>query len=131
MIVVVTGGRNYSDGKRVYAELGDLKDIQLVIHGGAKGADYLADLWAKNNEVDSLRVAAKWISGGKSAGPCRNQRMLEIARSMSDELLLLAFPGADGTRDCVRRAREMGIPVFEVKYPNTRVVSERSQSEES
>jgi hypothetical protein len=58
---------------------------------------------------------ADWDSHGKAAGPMRNRTMLAGVNSpVSNADLLIAFKGGRGTADCVRQARELGIPVIEV-----------------
>ena len=49
MKVIVCGGRNYSDRKRVFTTLDALHaetPITVLMHGDARGADALADDWA-------------------------------------------------------------------------------------
>lgn len=46
MRVLVCGGRNYNDRKRVFSTL-DRIGITHLIQGGARGADALAKDWAK------------------------------------------------------------------------------------
>lgn len=53
------------------------------------------------------------VCGGpldRSAGPKRNQRMLDKGKPD----LVLAFPGGDGTADMVRKAKSAGVPIIEV-----------------
>jgi hypothetical protein len=80
-----------------------------VVHGGAPGADTLADQIAVSRGWPTPEVhAADWDGLGRRAGPARNQRMVERGADVC-----LAFPmaGSRGTWDCVRRAREAQIPV--------------------
>ena len=48
---------------------------------------------------------------GLSAGPARNQRMLDEGKPDAG----IAFPGGPGTADMTRRLKEAGIPVWEIK----------------
>ena len=81
--------------------------ISEIIHGGARGADTQAGLWARWRTVAVRVFEANWEQEGKAAGVLRNQLMLEEGRPD----LLVAFSGGRGTADCVLRARKMGIPV--------------------
>lgn len=108
MRVLVCGGREYSDRNRVRKELMKLKPTR-VIHGNARGADLLADAWARSVGVPADAYQAEWSKHGKFAGPLRNQRMLDEGRPD----VVLAFPGGRGTADMVRRARAAGIKVIE------------------
>ena len=118
MIVVVTGGRYYRDLK-LYAELDAIavqNPIRFLIHGGCRGADSLAGCWARDREVDEIRMPARWRSSW-NAGPERNRRMLTFAASLvqpGERLFLLAFPGGDGTANCIAAAQALGIEVRRV-----------------
>lgn len=113
MRVLVCGGRNYDDGSTLSAVLRKLHDeagIDVLIEGGAKGADYLAHVWATMNDIDTERYEADWDAHGTFAGPMRNKRMLEEGKPD----LVIAFPGGRGTADMVKKARRAGVDVVEV-----------------
>lgn len=113
MRVLVCGGRTYSDRARVYGVLNKINEetpIDMIIHGGAPGADSLAGDWAAFKMIDCLRVPAMWHVHGNAAGPRRNQRMLDIYGPQ----LVVAFPGGAGTADMVRRATKAEVKVMEV-----------------
>ena len=105
--VLVCGGRTYDDAFRVRLELNKIRPAR-IIHGGARGADYLADCYAEMEGIDHRSYP---IRRPHEDGYRRNQRMLN-----SEPIdLVLAFPGGSGTADMVRRARAANIPVIEVK----------------
>lgn len=108
MRVVVTGGRDYADAATVYATLDAVKPT-IIAQGEAHGADGLARAWAYERGVPCVGYRADW-SWGKRGGPQRNAKML---REFGPDLVV-AFPGGNGTADCVRRALRLGIPVREV-----------------
>ena len=110
MRVLVCGGRDYNRSDLVFAELDRIKP-DCVIEGGALGADAAAAAWAAINKVANLQYIANWAEFGKSAGPLRNQRMLDDG--MPD--LVVAFPGGRGTADMVKRARAAGVEVLEIQ----------------
>ena len=101
MKVLVTGGRKcamVSHVHRVLDTIHSVDPIEVIIEGGALGADTLAYNWAKENHVDSYRVRAKWDDQGKAAGHIRNGRMLEVL-GLPD--MVVAFPGGRGTASMV------------------------------
>lgn len=114
MRLLVCGGRDYRDRDRVYAALDKVRakypDIQLL-HGGADGADSLAEDWADVSGVGQTVFLAQWDLYGKRAGPMRNQRMLEEGRPDA----VVAFPGGSGTADMVSRAERAGLPIWRIK----------------
>jgi hypothetical protein len=100
LTILVSGGRDYANRAEVFrvldllAEEAGAEDVEIV-HGGATGADALADEWAREREVNSHRYAAKWTRHGRAAGHKRNRAMLEHARPR----VVVAFPGGPGTRN--------------------------------
>lgn len=122
MIVVVTGGRDYADARRVHAELARLNaehGLVAVAHGDCPtGADAHAAAWAgpyDDGGIEHWRFPAAWEALGRRAGPVRNGRMLRYVRGVRGEpCMVLAFPGGAGTADCVRQARALGLRVEEV-----------------
>ena len=108
--VLVCGGRSYSDARAVNIALSVIHQIDrigLIVHGGAEGADRLADNWAAAKNVSIRRFPADWDRFGKGAGPKRNQQMLDEQHID----LVVAFPGGKGTEDMIRRAMKEGVPV--------------------
>jgi hypothetical protein len=111
MRVLVCGGRDFDDYALVANTLSGLPMRPIaIIHGGARGADALADRWAKARHVAIEEFRADWKMYGRAAGPMRNARMIDEGRPD----LLVAFAGGAGTRDMVRQARAAGVQVIEV-----------------
>ncbi len=111
--VLVCGGRDYKNVRRVNQVLTAFHDragIEVIIQGGAKGADELAFGWARANGVDEIQFDADWENQGSFAGPARNKRMIEEGKPD----LVIAFPGGRGTADMIRKARKAGIQVIEI-----------------
>lgn len=118
MKILVCGGRAYANREAVEIALspyrpkpGDRSTEHVIIHGGAEGADTLADDWARKWVLKRKVYRPDWKKHGKAAGPLRNARM--IAEAKPD--ICIAFPGGRGTADCVSKARAAGIEVIEVR----------------
>lgn len=88
----------------------DGSTITTIIHGAARGADTLGELWGLKHGKNLEPYPADWGRFGLSAGPRRNQEML--TKGKPD--LVVAFPGGKGTADMVRRSRRAGVRVIEV-----------------
>ena len=113
MRLLVCGGRDFDDFEVVNEELTWLSGshhIEVIIHGGARGADTLAGEWAKLCRIPVQVFRAQWGAHGRSAGPVRNRQM--IVEGKPD--FVLAFPGGRGTANMIEQAREAGITVKEV-----------------
>jgi hypothetical protein len=108
--VLVCGGRDYGDQATVYATLDRLHAehrFTVLIAGGARGADTLAEQWAKDRGIPTEIYMADWKDQGRAAGPIRNQRMLIEGRPD----LVVAFPGGKGTAGMTKLARDAGVAV--------------------
>lgn len=112
MIVLVTGGRDYADKKKVYETLDSLGPITKIIHGAARGADSLANQYAEDRSIPCSKYPANWTKYGNAAGPIRNSEMLTLNPDID---LVVAFPGDRGTNDMKSKAKKKGITVKEVK----------------
>lgn len=112
MRVLVCGGRDYSDVSELYSVMDALpRDGLVIINGGARGADRIAHNWAQDRGVETIVFPADWKRYGRSAGPLRNQRMLDEGKPDC----VMAFRGGRGTADMVRRAKAAGVPVSKVE----------------
>ena len=113
LTVLVTGGRGFSDGeavRQVLDHIANTAGLARVVHGAAKGADSLANDYARDKGIDVAAHPAQWDRFGNAAGPRRNAEMLEQEKPD----LVIAFSGGRGTADMTRRAREAGVPVLDV-----------------
>jgi len=112
--VLVCGGRNFADRAmvdRVLDAQHAAAPIELLIEGGARGADRHAKAWALSHCVSVLTYEANWELHGKAAGPIRNLLMLDEGKPS----LVVAFPGGRGTANMVEQARKRGVPLLIVE----------------
>jgi hypothetical protein len=110
MKVLVCGGRYFADAATLDKALDGLlpHGVTMIIHGGAKGADFMAGCWAERRGVHCATVPALWHVHGKAAGMIRNRAMLTLQPDM-----VVAFPGGAGTAGMVNEARRAGVVVWE------------------
>lgn len=104
---------------KVWAQLdaiheGEKGPIEVLVLGDCRtGVDALARLWAERHpEVETRIHEALWMVEGLSAGPKRNQRMVDDARQASPTYrpaTAIVFKGGNGTLDCLRRCRKAGF----------------------
>lgn len=139
-IVIVTGERDWTDRETVYRvldeELGEFMDATggglpssertremfVVRHGVAAGADFIANDWGKERGVTIERFHADWNPPGgydSAAGPKRN---LKMARTEPRADKCVAFWSGQmrrrtngreysGTLDMIKTALQHQIPV--------------------
>ena len=122
MRVLVCGGRDFSSADAWNWLEKNAKDeiafktgciafsIDVLIHGGARGADEGGASWGESEDAKVLCFPANWKKHGKSAGPVRNRKMLEEGKPD----IVIAMPGGKGTANMVRQAEAAGVPVIDV-----------------
>lgn len=118
-VVLVCGGRDFSDRQTMFKVLGHLSTkhrFTTLIHGAARGADVMAGDWATSFGLYVVDMPADWATYGKAAGPIRNAKMLEVGQPD----LVVAFPegrleDSKGTRDMVTKAVAARVPVIVVR----------------
>lgn len=107
--LLVCGGRDFKNENLVWKKLVELSP-RVVIHGGARGTDMLADVAARGLGIQVEIYKANWDKHGKSAGPIRNVEMLKNGKPDA----VLAFPGGKGTAHMMMIAEKAGVPVIRV-----------------
>lgn len=110
MKILVCGGRRYLDYGMAKLVLDEYEDIDLIIHGNARGADMLGQRYATDNNIPIQKFPAEWDIYGKAAGYIRNELMLHT----SEPDLVVAFPGGRGTENMVQLAKKHDYEVREV-----------------
>lgn len=111
--LAVVGSRTFADRERLFRLLDRLRPrLECVVTGGARGADALAEEWARERGVPVVVLRADWRRFGRGAGPRRNAEVVAAATAV-----LAFWDGASrGTADTVRRARAAGVPVHVVRF---------------
>lgn len=117
-LVIITGSRDYVDSLRLIGPV--LLGADMVMHGGAQGADAVAHQVAMAQGIPTLVVPAQWDMMGKKAGPLRNLEMVMLAKCLrlagyEPECHGFPLPQSKGTYHCMRAMREAGIPTTEHK----------------
>jgi hypothetical protein len=118
--ILVTGSREFDDYATICLELGHVMTRLIaadgpyphviVVHGGARGADTLAEQAARAFGMGTESHPADWGGYGKRAGFIRNAEIVSLGADLA-----LAFykqgAGNRGTDHCARLAERARIPV--------------------
>lgn len=109
-VVLFFGGRDCtveSHGDLIEADIRSLGVGSLVLHGGAPGADTLADFYARQyayqRELHIARVDALWHAFGNRAGPLRNNAMARMVRPAYAFGYPTGGPGSRGMLEILAR----------------------------
>jgi predicted Rossmann fold nucleotide-binding protein DprA/Smf involved in DNA uptake len=106
MKIGVVGSRQFNNKDLLYTILKSFVDVSfgdiLIVSGGAKGADTLAEKFANENNLNKLIIPAQWDRYGKRAGPIRNQLIVDNSE------MIIAFPAeiSRGTWDTITKAKK-------------------------
>lgn len=111
-IVLICGSRDWTDPtdiqEYVWQHLGPAGFV--VVTGGAPGVDSIAARVCRREGIHVAEVRALWNVYDRAAGPKRNAAMLALRPSR-----VVAFHPdirkSRGTRNCIRQAQDLGIPV--------------------
>lgn len=112
MRLLICGDREYCDYTRILNHLRAHKaQIEIIIHGAARGADTLAEKAAKELGIPTLPFPAQWDTYGKRAGPLRNTQMLNEGKPTHVWAFHDNFIASRGTKNMVNQATKAGLPV--------------------
>lgn len=105
MIAVFCGGRDWIDRAPIRADLKTLPEDAVVVTGGQRGADRIAEEEAEDLLLHVAVIRAQWRRRGNSAGPVRNAAMLRL----NPDIVYAYDTGGPGTFDMRRRTMLGGI----------------------
>lgn len=135
MIIAVTGGREVTPSPESLERLAEIyaeTSATLVRVGDARGVDTAVREFCEARGIPHEVWFARWDALGRQrAGFARNEAMLRGTPMLGDELaadvdltssgpasLLVAWPGGNGTADCRRAAKSLGIRVTVPETPS-------------
>ena len=102
-IVGSRGFHNYTAFKQLIQGMVTNKD--MIVSGGCpKGADHLAELYAKEMKIDIKIFTPAWNKYGKSAGMIRNGQIVEE----SDYVIAFWDGKSIGTKDTIDKCANTG-----------------------
>ena len=109
--IAVVGGRGFNDYDSLAEELKQHVPF-ILVSGGAKGADSLAEKFADTHGLHKSIFLADWNKYGKRAGYLRNVTIVEKA-----DLVIAFWDGkSKGTKLTIDLAKENGVPLRIVRY---------------
>lgn len=102
MNVAIIGSRTFNNYNLLVETLDDV-EIDCIISGGAKGADTLAEQYAKEFSLPIKIFKAEWAKYGKSAGMIRNTTIIE-----NSNIIYAFWDGkSKGTLDSINKAKKL------------------------
>ena len=121
MKIAIVGSRTLDDYRLVCKYVGFFvfEDIKEIISGGARGADSLAERYAKQFVIPLKVFEAEWDKYGKSAGFIRNQTIVDNC-----DMVLAFWDGVSrGTADTIEKAKKAKKPTFIVYFDKPKPIT--------
>lgn len=103
MKVAIVGSRDFNDYSQLHYVIDRIRLMYFVdgfVSGGAKGADSLAETYARGCKIPIEVIKPDWEKFGKSAGMIRNGEIIKTA-----DIVLAFWDGRSrGTKNSIDRA---------------------------
>lgn len=110
MRLAIVGSREFENYDLVCVEVAKIqktKKINLIVSGGAKGADTLARKFAALNKIPLMEFLPDYKRYGRGAPLQRNTLIVQN----SDYVIAFVTPSSRGTLDTIKKAKQRGLTV--------------------
>lgn len=115
MKLAVVGSRTFCDELKLERVLESYRDrVTLLVSGGAKGADSLAESWAVRNGIPTRVFKPDWQKYGRAAGMIRNRDIIENC----DECVAFWDGKSKGTQNSIFICEKLGKKTQIITYDN-------------
>lgn len=111
MRIAVIGSRDFNDYALLKQTL-DEYSISVIISGGAKGADGLAQQYANEHSIECVVHLPQWSKYGKGAGIVRNKLIISDA----DQVIAFWDGVSKGTKSSIKFAEQANKSCMVVYY---------------
>lgn len=111
MKVGVVGSRSFRDKALLFNLLDEIHrktPITQIVSGGAQGADYLGECYAKERNIPVFIFKPDWKTHGRRAGFVRNKEIVLA----SDQVHAFWDGVSFGTKNTIDQCENLGVPSF-------------------
>lgn len=120
MNIAIVGGRDFNDYELLKEtilsspelDFTDINSRKTIVSGGAKGADTLAERFAKEFNLSMIVFPADWKQYGRGAGMIRNKQII----SESDIVFAFWDGKSKGTKNSIDHAKKQNKPLTIINY---------------
>lgn len=98
--LAIVGSRIFEDYETLEQTVDEIRtrfNVVKIVSGGAKGADSLAEKYAKENNIETMIFYPNWAKYGKKAGFLRNETIVDN----SDMILAFWDRISNGTKHTI------------------------------
>lgn len=107
----IVGSRSFNDYELLKKHV-DASNIAAIVSGGARGADTLAEQFAREHNLLMIVFKPDYAEHGRAAPFIRNSAIIEA----SDAVIAFWDGSSSGTLDSIKKAKKMGKPVTVIEY---------------
>ena len=107
--ILITGSRGWTDQARMWSVLDEVsagKEKVLLVSGHARGADSMAEAWARSRGHQVEVHPADWNQHGNRAGYVRNQKMADLG---ADIVVAFRVGDSPGTTMMMKLVEKQGL----------------------
>jgi hypothetical protein len=112
--VAIIGSREWPDYEMVKDYVYSLDEDDVVVSGGARGADQFAEIYARERGLTVLVLRADWDQHGRRAGLIRNHDIINEC----DRVVAFWDGRSTGTAHSLKLAKEAGKPALIFRTPS-------------
>ena len=116
MHLAITGSRTFTNYDRLEKIILNRYKSKLfdmvIVSGGARGADNLAERFAKEHLLPMIILKPDWKKHGVSAGFYRNQQIVDKA----DEFIAFWDDRSKGTQDLIKKVQKACKPLKVIHF---------------
>jgi hypothetical protein len=124
IILAIVGSRTFNNYDMFCKYVNKIKNIKLIISGGAKGADAFAKRYAEENNIPLKEYLADWDRYGKRAGYLRN---VDIVTS-STHVLIYWDLISKGTKHDIDLAEQYNKPYIVININTGKIEKLRKKA---
>ena len=109
--ILICGSRDWNNFRIIENFLMSLEKDTVIIHGGCRGADTIAGYISKQLGLEVVIFNADW-GMGKSAGPKRNQKMLDEGKPTKIVAFHEDIENSKVTKDMITKGSKANIEII-------------------
>jgi len=126
MKVAVIGSRTFNDQALLYSALEKIDSPELIVSGGAKGADQLAEQYAREKNIPIKVFLPDYAKYGRAAPIIRNKSIVQEA-----DIVIAFWDGhSRGTQHSLKIAKEQNKEIRIVKFEEQKITNTKDEREE-